>query len=373
MRIFFICSVIFLSPLALAHGDSYDITKSPAYPVGHIDIEDVTASPWDISLIESTGVLMVTSVGTNLGEKNGKIWKANPNDSKFNEVTIKSEESQNYYALSSHVYEPLSKRMFACSNTAETRYYNPPKNTPEIVYPSVVVFELSSDGSFVWVGSTSFLDKPGQHCGGVTIVNGIVFATNQYATDTSYPALYAADISSGIIPSTMSVVQSYSDLGYTAEKTIANHDLITSVRAKRTQVENVWSLYLLDSGRTRILEVAFDKEKDSNAIKRLGDIKLLSLPNEIKVPIALYNYDDSRFFLSADIVSVYSIRYDEEGNPEISWKAQAPSLVTGLAVAPEGTSQEKETNATKVLLTTSPVLVEGKYQISKFALPDQYK
>ncbi len=365
--------MVFVPMLALASTTGPLAPKSPAYPIGYIAIDDATASPWDISLTESNGHLLVTSVGTNPVKKNGRIWEASPSDSKFREVSIRSEETQDYYALSSHVYDPSSKRMYVCSNE-EVRSGNL-KRASEIIYPSVVVFELSSDGDFVWVGSTNFIDKPGQHCGGVTIVNGIIFATNQYATDTSYPALYAADISSGTIPATMSVVQSYSDLGYGDKETVANHDLVTSARAKYTQGEGTWSIYLLDSGRTRILGMSFSKQKEPDSIKRSGDIDQLILPSEIKVPIALYNYNDDRFFLSADIVNIYFIGRNEKGDPEIFWKAQAPSLVTGLAVVSEEESQDNK--ASRMIFTASPVLVEGEYRISKFPFPvhtqTQYK
>ncbi len=360
---------IFFSTLVL-YGNAFAKEKlsnrliHPELPVGEITIDDPKAVPWDLSFSKESGRITITGLGDiSLAEKNGQIWEAQPEEGSTSRISIESSEGQGYLSLGSHVYDEASGRLFVCSNKMETD-----KKSSSEVAPSVVSFQLSPDGSFVWAGSTKFTDKPGQICGGLAIVKGVLFAINKYATDTTYPAVYATDIgNTSKLPETMPVVQTYGDIGYTSEQTIKKYDLITSVRGKNHQSEDSWSVYLLDSARLNIMEVSFKKDEKSGVIERSGEITELLLPKDMSLPITFYNYDDSNFFVAAEIINIYLIRYSPEGEATIIWTASSPSLITGITVGSEKSSEGEE--PVRTVYTTSPVLVKDKYVISKFSFP----
>lgn len=282
-----------------------DVGNEKGGLVGSLTVPDGTVFPQGLYFDgESTESLTLTGSGPSVARM-GQIWFSPRGHTKFHRAPIITTDftAQDFGKLDGVAFDPFRRLLFVCSN---------PITRMGTIHPSVVVFKKNLQGEIMWQTAMNFENKDHEMCSKIQLINGYLFASNKFADDNSYAAVYTAPIDGEELPADLSVSATYSDLGYAADTPIINTPLVSGVQKVVRQEEGKWDVFLLDQNRKKILKTQFSKAAATDPLEISGEILSLVLPADIDEPTAFLNYDDSLFFV-ADYKAIHAIRYSSAG------------------------------------------------------------
>ncbi|WP_092484333.1 hypothetical protein [Candidatus Ichthyocystis hellenicum] len=282
------------------------LTKNPLKTgyIGSIKIPDRTVLPEDIVFDPLKESLIVSGSGKKQIER-GQIWEAGMDDPVFSYVPLITAPAETFLKGAGIAYDAFSEVLYACSN---------PGNRLATVNPTVVVFRRSPNNELVWESAINFeTANLGQRCAKLQILDGYLFATNEYAVDDGYAAVYSADIEDNPLPTEFGVSVKYSDLGYVPNEAMVNKRLLSSIQRVEHRAIGEWKLLVLDQNKRSIYKIVLDlPTQATDPLEIEPPILALGIPTDIEDPSVFINRDDELMFIAGKN-SIYSVKYSKEG------------------------------------------------------------
>ncbi len=290
--------------------------------IGSITIDDASARPVGLTR-DTTNNLISTA----LGSKNvGEVWSVPYGSAQMSKKNLTGVALSGFSFGGSMFYDP-NNYLYVCSNP-----------TVAGIPPSVVVLKREDTGSYNWTDAINFpSNKQTQgHCYSVIRAGDSVLATNSVAganPAVSFAVAYADANNLHAQTSMIPQVLYGRDLNYTqAELTGSN--LVTDIKAAKSQPSGKISYYIVDSKRSRIYNIV-----TTLATRKVTASQAIGSDTIATTPTAMVQYSDKIFLVaqlsstSNSVGSIYKIKFDSnKRNPVSTLISSTRSPVSALVI-----------------------------------------
>ncbi|WP_092343286.1 hypothetical protein [Candidatus Ichthyocystis sparus] len=320
--------------------------------IGSLPINDEKSFPFGLTA-DGNGGLIVTARGPGtIYDSLGRIFSITTNEKEFSRSNVLATAGANYSRFSGSFFDRSLNRLYVCSNPLITS-----------IPPSVVVFELTTKGSFSWVTSSNF-SSAGQYCHSVAKTNRYLFATNSRSPNSMLEdvAIYSLKLHDEVndIPSSLTKSVTYAELGYKKEEMDPDSDLVTGITQNLDNVGSE-SVYIADTQRSKLFLVTFVIMPSTSIVTKMD------LDEDIYSPVAIAQNNINSFVISENNYGnprIKEIYYDNGGKPHSRVIAYTSSLVSAIEFGPD--YFDKTSDKVVFALLTEPK--RGVFYADEFSL-----
>lgn len=289
------------------------------------------------------GSLFSTSFqgGTSPSQK-GLIWKAKPNENKLFFQKIDATLEQHYGGFTTAVLDPRNEnRLFSCSVFTDKKTahsYDMSLNQ----FSTIIVFEKNLSGFYQWkkvINFSNHQNERQQWCNKLAISERYLLALNSYKKNNNSPAIeYLALEETKKLAEEMKIAATYGQIAPSKKEenlVITDFNLVKKQDNKQTI-----SLFVLNQLHKKIEKVRLIKTKQFE-LKFEQVTQSLDLPDPIKTPITMANYNDTSFIVSSFNITpktssgqIDQVIYQKKGVEviPIAQFSGLQSIITGLSI-----------------------------------------